>query len=164
MKIAVISDLHDNLMCWERIVSILKDQNISVMINCGDTCAPAMVREMSATFPGQIHTVFGNVADRERETALVPSLKNMTHYGDRGEVTLENRKITFNHFPNVAEKDAASGEYDLVCFGHTHLKRNEKVGSTWLLNPGTAAGMFQYPSFAIVDLATMTGQFIDITL
>lgn len=164
MTIAVISDLHDNLVCWERIMTWLAEQKISTLINCGDTCAPAMLRQLSSTFSGTIHTVFGNVADREQETALVPSLANVRHYGDRGELVLADRSIMFNHFPAVAEQAVASGEYDLVCYGHTHVKRWEKIGSTWLLNPGTAAGMFQYPSFATIDLTTMSCRFIDITL
>ena len=74
------------------------------------------------------------------------------------------RKIFFNHFPAVAEKMADDGGFDLVCHGHDHLKRWEKKNATYILNPGTAGGMFQYPSFAIVDLATMTHQFIEVTL
>jgi hypothetical protein len=33
-----------------------------------------------------------------------------------------------------------------------------------VLNPGTAGGMFQYPSVAIVDLDTMNCSFIEITV
>lgn len=162
MVIAVMSDLHDNVANWELLHPGLTQAGVSVLINCGDTCAPAMLKEMSQTFPGQIHTVFGNVADRAVETEVAATLDNVVHHQDRGEVSLDGRKIFFNHFPQVATAMVRRGGFDLVCYGHTHLKRWEKINDTFLLNPGTAGGMFQYPSYALVDLTTMTGEFIEI--
>ncbi len=142
----------------------LAEQSIQTLINCGDTAAPAMLQTMAESFAGQLHTVFGNVADRELEAKVASGLANVTHHGDHGQLTIQDRRITFNHFPKVAEQDAAGGAVDLACHGHTHLKRWEPFGSAMLLNPGTAGGMFQYPSFAVVDLATMTCNFEEVTL
>lgn len=164
MLLAVISDLHDNLAAWHLLLREFSARDIATIINCGDTCAPAMLQEMSTSFPGKIQTVFGNVADRKHEAEVVKDLPNVTHYGDQGDVTLDGQRIHFNHLPKIAEAKAASGDYDLVCYGHTHLKRWEKIGSSYILNPGTAGGMFQYPSFAIVDMTTMTCSFIDLTV
>lgn len=164
MIIGVISDLHDNVAAWQILLREFSTRGIATMINCGDTCAPAMLQEMAGSFPGKIHTVFGNVADRKLEAEVVKDLPNVVHYGDQGEVTLDGQRIYFNHFPTNVEAKAASGNYDLVCHGHTHLKRWERIGETYILNPGTAAGMFQYPSFATVDLQTMTHEFIDLTI
>lgn len=164
MHIAVISDLHDNVANWQLINAFLAEEQIMMLINCGDTAAPAMLQEIAKTFSGEIHTVFGNVADRELEATVAKSLPNVHHYGDHGEFLVAGKKLGINHFPDVAERDAKSGKYDLVCFGHTHLKRWEKIGETLLLNPGTAAGMFQYPSFAVIDVVNMTCNFEDIRL
>lgn len=164
MHIAVISDLHDNVANWGIITKWLAEHKITTLINCGDTCAPAMLIEMSKTFTGQIHTIFGNVADRELETKKTKDLLNVLHYGDSGQVEIDGRKIFFNHFPAEAEKAAAQGNFDLVCHGHNHLKRWEKMNEAYVLNPGTAGGMFQYPSFAVVDLENMTHQFIEVKL
>ncbi len=164
MVIAVMSDLHDNVKTWELVVKYLQAENITTLINCGDTCAPAMLEDMSKTFSGHIHTVFGNVADRELEQEVASSLKNVTHYGDRGEVELDGKHIFFNHFPAIAESAAKSEKFDLVCHGHTHLKRWEPMGKTMIVNPGTAGGMFQYPSIATINLQTMKCSFIDFTL
>lgn len=159
-----MSDLHDNLAGWELIAAWLRQHGIQTLINCGDTCAPAMLQEMSKTFPGTIHTVFGNVADRELEAKVAQTISNVVHHGDRGGLELAGKRIGFVHYPEVAETMARSGEFDLVCHGHTHLKRWEKIGACFVLNPGTAGGMFQYPSFATVDLATLRHDFIDLKL
>ena len=164
MKLAVISDLHDNVAAWRLVLKTLQHEQIEQLINCGDTCAPAMLKEMAMSFNGQIHTVFGNVADRELEAKVSKELPNVHHYGDRAEIVLEKKFILVVHIPKDIEKIARAGEYQLICHGHTHLKRWEKIGSTWVLNPGTAGGMFQYPSMAIVDLDTLSAKFIDLKL
>lgn len=173
-----MSDLHDNVANWKIIQKMLTDRNITTLINCGDTIAPAMLKEISKTFNGQIHTVFGNNADRALESEVVKSLSNVKHYVDHGDVTIAGRRISFNHYPEIADDDTASGDYNLVCHGHTHLKRWEPrtmprptrqvrgkkgiIQTTYILNPGTAGGMFQYPSFATVDLTTMTCKFHEV--
>lgn len=159
-----MSDLHDNVANWRIVQKFLVEKKIEILINCGDTCAPAMLQEMSKTFNGRIHTVFGNVADRQLELKVVADLYNVRHHGEQGQIEIFKRQIFFNHFPGVAEKMAERGGLDLVCHGHTHLKRWEKLNETHILNPGTAGGMFQYPSFSIIDLTAMTNQFIEVTL
>lgn len=164
MVIAVMSDLHDNVTAWRVIAKYLEKNTIPFLINCGDTCAPAMLKEMSGTYAGHIDTVFGNVADKELEAKIVTSLPNVTHHGEHGLVTLGGRRIFFNHYPARAEEVALSGDVDLACHGHTHLKRWEQRGQAWLLNPGTAGGMFQYPSFAVLDLDQLSCEFHEVTL
>ncbi len=164
MNIAVISDLHDNLANWDLLLKRFSQLGITTLINCGDTCAPAMLRTMSETFPGQIYTVFGNVADKELETEKVKDWTNVHHYGEAGEFELAGKKFFINHYPKVARQKAATAEYDVVCYGHDHIKHAELVGQTLLLNPGTAAGMFQYPSFATINLSTLAHEFHELTV
>lgn len=54
----------------------------------------------------------------------------------------EGRKIILYHGTdkNLTEGLIAGGAYDAVCSGHTHVPRNEMVGSTLALNPGTLSG------------------------
>lgn len=164
MTIAVMSDLHDNLVAWRLILAELKTRNITVIINCGDSCAPLTLKEMADTFSGEIYTVFGNVCDKPTEAARAKELTNVKHFGEAGEFELSKRKIFFNHYPNIATAKATTGEYDLCCYGHDHTKHAAMIGQTLLLNPGTAGGLFEYPSFALVDLNKMTHQFIEVKL
>lgn len=164
MTIAVMSDLHDNVAAWEIINRMLRERKITTLINCGDTCAPAMLHHMTETFPGTIHTVFGNVADKELEAEKVKEWPRVVHYGQAGELTIENRRIFFNHYPAVARDKAVSGNFDLCCYGHDHSKHAERIDQALLLNPGTAGGMFHYPTFAVIDLRTMSYEFMNVTL
>ncbi|MFH1367071.1 MAG: YfcE family phosphodiesterase [Patescibacteria group bacterium] len=164
MKTAVLSDLHDNYAGWQLINKILKKEGVQTIFFCGDLAAPSMLKKMIGEFEGHIHIVFGNVADRETEKKFADESEKVTHYSDLAEFELEGKKICLTHFPEKARELAAAGSFDLICFGHNHMKTFEKIGNTYLLNPGTAGGMFQYPSFAIFDLPKMTNEFKEITL
>jgi putative phosphoesterase len=164
MKIAVLSDLHDNYADWQLINKILQKERIKTLFFCGDLAAPSMLKKMIEEFDGHIHIVYGNVADRETEKKFADESNKVTHYGDLAEFELEGKKICLTHFPDKAKALAAAERFDLICFGHNHIKTFEKIGNTYLLNPGTAGGMFQYPSFAIFDLEKMMNEFIEITL
>ena len=47
---------------------------------------------------------------------------------------------------------AKSGEYDAIFYGHNHLRKREKIGETWVVNPGEiCAQKTGECSFAIYD-------------
>jgi predicted phosphodiesterase len=55
---------------------------------------------------------------------------------------------------------ACTGDWDLVCCGHSHQYEVRKVanvkgGETWLVNPGTVAGLAAPPTWVLGDLAAM---------
>ena len=167
MKIAIISDTHDNVPNLEKALAWMKENKIEQLIFCGDLCAPSMIREVLVpNFSGQIHLVFGNVEDREQTPKVAGQFKNVKHYGDWGEFKIDppspnsfgetSKKIAFVHFPEEAKKLAQSGKYDFVFYGHTHKPWTEKIGKTEMLNPGTLAGMFNKATFAVWD--TKTGE------
>jgi uncharacterized protein len=152
MKLAIISDTHDNIPNLEKALKWMNENGIEQIIHCGDLCAPSMLVEvLGPGFTGQIHMVFGNVEDRELLPKVVAGFANVKHYGDVGEVELGGRKIAFVHFPDVAKKLAQTGKYDLVFNGHTHLPWEETIGKTKIVNPGTLAGMFAKATFAVYD-------------
>ena len=55
---------------------------------------------------------------------------------------------------------ACTGDWDLVCCGHSHEAEVRQVATvndakTWLVNPGTVAGLAAPATWALGDLATM---------
>jgi len=164
MKVAVLSDLHDNYNDWQLVNEILKEKEIKTIFFCGDLAAPSMLKKMMEEFEGKIYMIWGNVADRELEKKVADESEKVKHFGDLAEFEFEGRKIALTHYPGKARELVSAGRFDLVCFGHNHLKTFEKIGNTYLLNPGTAGGMFQYPSFAIFDLEKMTNEFQEVIL
>ncbi len=153
MKIAIISDSHDNLANLDQALAFLKKEGIKVMIHCGDVCAPGVMKYLAENFPGQIHLVFGNVdGDHDMMNQLAKEkLKNVKIYGEIGELEIDQQKIAFTHRPERARQLALSKNFDLVFYGHTHQPWKETVGRSRLINPGTLAGLFAKATFAVYD-------------
>jgi uncharacterized protein len=162
MKIAIISDSHDNLPNIEKALRYINKQKIPVIIHCGDVCAPSILRQFAELFKGnEIHVVKGNVdGDIEGFENDAKNDPRITYHGNTGKLEIENLKIVFCHFPEVAKKMAESQKYDFVFYGHNHKPWQEKIGKTTMLNPGTLAGLFNKATFAIFDTETKKAQLI----
>ncbi len=59
--------------------------------------------------------------------------------------------------------DAAikSNKYDYILTGHTHVKRDEPIGKTRVINPGALFGAHLY-TIALLDIANDGVEFIGI--
>ena len=155
MKFAIISDSHDN---WPNILTALKfieKRGIDLIIHCGDISSGEVLRQTGKNFKGKIHAVLGNVSSSlETMQKKAKSVGSITIYEETGELKIDNKKIAWNHYPDQAKELAESGKYDLVFYGHDHKPWEKQLGKTTLLNPGTLAGLFNKPSFAIYDTKT----------
>ncbi len=172
MRIAIISDTHDNIPNLEKTLAWLNRQGISLIIHCGDLCAPSILTEVILPkFSGKIHLVYGNVGDRELLEEKCQKLKNVKFCGDFGKIRIDNKNIAFVHKQKEAKKITQSSQYDLIFYGHSHKPWIEKLkiknalvrladGSrkklkiVHLVNPGNLAGMFYKATFAVYDTET----------
>jgi putative phosphoesterase len=141
MRIAVISDTHNNWPNFQKALNWIKKENISLVLHCGDIMSQEIINDAKKNFNGEIKFVKGN-ADWNLELPVSQ------------EVEFNNKKIVFCHFPNDAKKLSQSGKYDMVFYGHTHRPWDEKVGNTHMINPGELAGQFYKPSFAVYDTSS----------
>lgn len=141
MKIAIVSDTHDNWSNFEKALVWIKKENIKLVLHCGDISSQETINQAKKFFDGQVKFVKGN-ADWDLELP------------DFLELEFNNKKIGFVHFPNEAKKMAQSGKYDLVFYGHTHRPWDEKISECHMINPGELAGQFYKPTFAVYDTAT----------
>ncbi|GIV57442.1 MAG: phosphoesterase [Rhodothermaceae bacterium] len=168
MKIAVLSDIHDHLGPLDAALAALTDAD--VLLCCGDLCAPFVMKRLAEGFAGPIHVVFGNNdADTFRITRIAGGYgERVRLHGETARLTLEGRQVALHHFDDVARDLAASGRYDVVCFGHNHVwevTRQEVAGRrVLLLNPGAVMG-YRFdggvpvpvsPTFAVYDTASDT--------
>lgn len=152
MKIAVLSDVHDNIWNLADALRQIAEIGADAAIFCGDFCAPFTLTQMGEGFGGPVHCVLGNNDGDERLLLRnAQAAGNVTLHGQYAELVLGGRRIAVNHYPEIAQRLAGSGEFDLVCYGHNHLARIERAGSTVLANPGEIMGRFGAPSFGIYD-------------
>ncbi len=152
MKIAIMSDTHDNIWNLDDALDIIRDEKAEIIIHCGDFVAPFMLKALDkAGIP--VYGVLGNNDGSQyllTKTALTIT-EHFTLFDLIGHVDADGYKICFTHQEEVAEGLAATGKYDLVCFGHSHQYKLETIGKTLFLNPGEVMGKNGEPGFCIVD-------------
>ena len=141
MKIAIISDTHNNWANFKKAIDWIKTERIQMILHCGDISSQETVDQAKKYFNGTIHFVKGN-ADFELDLP------------EKMELEIDGKKIAFCHFPDMVKKMAQSGKYDVVFYGHTHRPWDEKVGETHMINPGELAGQFYKPSFAVYNISS----------
>lgn len=152
MKIAIVSDTHDNLPNFEKAVEYAEKNNIETIIHCGDVCNPDTLKTTLKDFKGATFVAVGNMdADRFEDKTIFREYPGIKIFYEIGEVELGGKKIAFAHLPETAKELALSEKYDLVFYGHTHKPWEEKVGKTRVTNPGNLSGTFYKATFAIYD-------------
>jgi len=86
-------------------------------------------------------------------------------HGWFGSIELSGKQIAFlhGHQSSKFEQELESGNWDLLCFGHTHVASLQMYGSTMLINPGAFQRVF-HPTVAIVTLPDLNVERFDIDL
>jgi len=154
MRIGIISDTHDNI--WRLADALPHLQTSDAVLHCGDLISPFMIHRLGKGL-GEIpvHAVWGNNdGDKRALTQVAGGYSNIHLHGDFVELDLGGLRIAINHYPEIGRALANSGQYDLVCYGHDHTAHQERIGETWLLNPGEVMGMNGNASLMIFDTGT----------
>ena len=154
MKIAIISDTHDNLANLKKAVSFIEKEKIKTIIHCGDVTNLDTLKKIFSLFEGKIYLALGNADNGDLRNFPFQKIKNLKIFKEFGELKIDKKKIAFCHFPKEAYLLAKNQRYDIVFYGHLHKVWIKNVGKTKLVNPGELAGMFFKPTFTIYDLKT----------
>ncbi|HSJ04995.1 MAG TPA: YfcE family phosphodiesterase [Verrucomicrobium sp.] len=163
MKIAVLSDIHDNLTNLAAATRQVADIQAEALLFLGDFCAPFTLAQLAESFSGPIHVVFGNNdGDLFLISRVAGKHTHVTLHGQLAELELGGRKIGLNHYPDISRRLAESGAYDAVFSGHDHQRYVHQIGKTLWANPGEVMGRFGKPSFGVYD--TMSGEFSHVDL
>ncbi len=165
MKIAIISDTHDQVDKLPQVFTAIKEHSCDVIIHCGDWCSPFVAQDfIDQGLP--VFTAFGN-NDGDRDMIRSKFQHSEIKYEIEEEIlelTLDDKKIAVNHYPDIADVLINSGQYDVVCYGHNHERNIQQVGPSWLINPG-ALTRNQIPGwgFVVYDTQKNTADFIDLS-
>lgn len=134
MLVGLISDTHDNMARTRAALGRFADAGVEAVLHMGDLVSPGMV-DLFGDVPTWIAQ--GNV-DRDpaaieaacRTVAGDAGAGAEVRYADRHDVRLGGARIGVLHGDDRTRLDSmvASGAFDLVCHGHTHAFRDERVG------------------------------------
>ena len=154
MKIAIFSDLHDNLNNLEIFLGWVNENKISKLIFCGDLCNKEILKYLTSNFLGEIFAVGGN-ADLflPKDTK---DIKNLIYDERKLEIKLGEQKILIAHKPTDLKRYLAEdNDYDFAFHGHTHKPWMNKENGLVIANPGTlGSGSGPIASFAVLETDT----------
>jgi putative phosphoesterase len=148
MKIAIISDTHDNLENLKKFFEFSKKEKIEILIHCGDVCNGETLKEIEKNFK-KIYLCLGNA---DIKNSLFKEARKTKIFEKEGKVEIEGLKIGFCHMFNLKEKKL--DDFDFYFFAHSHWPFLEKEGNCVLANPGNLAGLFYKATFAVLDTKT----------
>lgn len=162
MKICIVSDSHDRGPLLAAAVAEAKALGAEAVIHCGDIIGVNTLKA-SVKLGLPVHAVHGNnLGDPVAVAQMACKSDGGLHYhGQDAGLDLGGRRIFVTHYPHYGHAMACTGDWDLVCCGHTHKPETSQVahvkgGTTWLVNPGTVAGLgAPKATWILGDLATM---------
>lgn len=147
MKICIVSDSHDRSAPLAAAVTAAKTAGAQAVIHCGDLIGAQTLRA-SIALGLPLHIVHGNnVGDTmSMHRMMTKSAGMLTYHGHDAMIELAGRRIFVTHYPHLGRGMACTGDYDLICCGHSHTAEiidqpNIAGGYTKLVNPGTVAGI-----------------------
>ena len=169
MKVCIVSDSHDHIPLLDAAVAEAKEAGAEAVLHCGDVVAPSTLSCLKKhNLP--VHVIHGNnTGDLYALGRLTNRPESIFHYyGMDAGFELAGKKIFLVHYPHYAEAMAVTGNWDLVCCGHSHKvtieeKKNCKNSITYLVNPGTIGGVGRdRATYILADLETMSFDVHDI--
>lgn len=163
MKIAIISDIHENFHNIILALRKIEQERCEQVIFLGDFMNNGIAKVLAASkIP--IFAVWGN-NDGDKAVITKTSLNSNSNLTVSDSIydflEFDGRKIFASHYPDIAKPMAKSGEYDAVFYGHNHIKNEEKIGDCLVVNPGEiSAHKTGEATFAIYDTKTNTSESI----
>ncbi len=130
MKVLIISDTHGKTSCIRQIRDIVGD--IDMLVHLGDVCGDEeFIRD---NFDCEIHMVAGNNdwhtdLPYDEEFMIGNKYTYITH-GHRQHVSYGTERL---------EDMIKERGYDIVMFGHTHVRTLKYYGGSYIVNPGSLA-------------------------
>lgn len=162
MKVCILSDSHDHIPLLDAAVADAKAAGAEAVLHAGDLVAPSTLRCLEKhALP--VHVIHGNnTGDLHALTRLAHKPDTVVRYhGMDAGIELAGKMIFIVHYPHYANAMAATGDWDLVCCGHSHKveiseRKNCRGGITWVVNPGTVGGVGTSPAtWVLGDLDNM---------
>lgn len=151
MKIAIISDVHDNIPNLKKVLDFCASNKVEKIICCGDLASVETLEYLNDNFSGERFFTFGNMDNDYLQNYFFKNneFKKTKIFKKEGEIEIDKNKVAFVHFPRIAKGLCRSGRYEFVFYGHTHKPWEEVIEGCKMLNPGNVAGQFFPATFAI---------------
>jgi uncharacterized protein len=160
MRLGIISDTHGHVELTRPAVRMLESLEVDAVLHCGDIGSLAVV-ELFAAWP--THFVFGNCDDATPEFAAAIRQAGQTCHGVFGDLQFDGVRVALlhSHERRRFRETIDSGNFRLVCYGHSHVAAIDRHGETLVVNPG-AIYRAEPHSIAVVELPAVEATIVEV--
>ncbi|MGD9675486.1 MAG: metallophosphoesterase [Candidatus Bipolaricaulia bacterium] len=162
MKIGILSDSHDNLPALERIVERFNAESVDLVLHAGDFVSPFTAVPLSRLRAPLVGVFGNNDGDRPylvRRYEGIGTLHAGVHTFE-----VDGLRVILMHQPRSIDGLAASGEHDLIVYGHTHqVDLRVAPDGPVVINPGEAGGWLTgHSTAALFDTRTRAADLLSV--
>ncbi len=149
MRIAIVSDTHSRTPAIVRALELIAERKIPLIVHCGDIEDDEAVR----LFPSYTHFVFGNCDHDKSGIRRAVGEIEATLHEPFGHLEIAGKTLGFLHGDDhgLLRDLIQSKAFAYIFHGHTHVRRDEHIGPTRVINPG-ALHRARPKTFAILDV------------
>ncbi len=160
MRVAVVSDSHDNLEKIRKTAEIVNEKEVELLIHCGDFVSPFAVKELLNLIKCDFFGVFGN---NDGEVAGLLKVSGGLIEKPPATRIIDGQRFAIMHEPLFVDSLAKSGDFDFILYGHTHEVDTRLIDGCQIVNPGELCGYLTGKStFAILDIQKLTVEIVEV--
>jgi hypothetical protein len=150
--VGILSDTHDRVDAARAAVKLLREHGAEYFIHCGDV-GSEQILDVLAGVPSAF--VFGNTDWDVGGLQRYARDLNITCLAAAGNLELGGKLFHIEHGDDARTMRRAldAQTFDYLLHGHTHVKRDECVGKTRVINPG-ALHRAREKTVAVLDAET----------
>ena len=165
MKIGIVSDTHGDAARLARALERFAQRGVEAVVHCGDIGSAECVRLLGRCGAAAC-LAFGNMDRLHLGLHKAAEREGVAWHAETVEVALgEGRHLvaTHGHDANLLAALIAGGQFPYICCGHTHRRRNERIGQVRVINPGALHHPRDgKPSVAVLDTEADEVEFVNI--
>ena len=163
MKIGIVSDSHGKVKRLQSALATLMEHGAETIVHCGDVGSAGCIALLAeAGLPAYV--VAGNM-DRRPDKLAAEAAGAGVHFSAVAVVVRlsDGRCLAAAHGndPAVLGRLLDQDGVCYVCHGHTHRRRDDRIGGTRVINPG-ALRHANPASAALLDTDTDTLEYFEI--
>lgn len=144
MKIGILSDTHDRMAGIDSAFEIFSEEAVEMIVHCGDWTNIETVRYFAwkaAKYGAPVRGVLGN-NDKDAAAFLALAAEKVAFRLNTGilRFTVEDKTISVyhgHHKPTL--KKLLLEDSNVLCLGHSHKPRYDRIDNKIILNPGSTA-------------------------
>ena len=135
MIVGILSDTHGRADAMKAAVQLLTERGAQYLFHCGDVGSTAVLDHLAGLRAG---FVWGNNDWEREELQSYARLLGVTCFGSLGEPELGGKKFAVMHGDDFHLRGRLLKEqrHDYLLQGHTHVRRDERIGTVRCINPG----------------------------